>query len=34
MDKIVEHENTEYPSHAFTEVVDGENRNEWILVKR
>ena len=25
---------TEYSSHALAEVVDGENRNVWILVTR
>ena len=34
IDEIMEHGKTKYSSHALTEVVDGENRNDWILVTR
>ena len=30
-DDIIKHDKTEYFSHALAEVVDGENRNNWIL---
>ena len=31
-DDIISHHNTEYSSHALAEVVDGENKNYWILI--
>ena len=33
-DEVMEHIKTEYSSHSFVEVVDEENRNDWILVTR
>ena len=33
-DEVMERDKTEYPSTAFTEVLDGENRNGRILVTR
>ena len=32
-DDVIKSENTEYSSHAPAEVVDGENKNDWILVR-
>ena len=32
--EVMERDKTEYSSHALAEVVDGENRNDWILVTR
>ena len=34
VDEIMERDKTECSSHALTEVVDGEKRNDWILVTR
>ena len=31
---VITRDKTEYSSHALTEVVDGKNRNEWVLIKR
>ena len=33
-DDVIIRDNTEYYSHASTEVVDGENRNEWVLTRK
>ena len=33
-DDIINLDKTEYSSHSLAEVVDGENRNEWILITR
>ena len=34
IDVFVDCDSTEYFSHTLTEFVDGENRNDWILVTR
>ena len=31
-DDVIRCDKTEYSSHTLYEVVDGENRNDWILV--
>ena len=33
-DDVITHDKTKYSSHALDEVVDGENRNKWILITR
>ena len=33
-DDVIIRDNTEYYSHASTEVGDGENRNEWVLTRK
>ena len=33
-DKVMERDKTEYSSQALAEVVDGENKNDWILVTK
>ena len=33
-DDVITHDKTEYSSHALAEVVDGENRNEWVFITR
>ena len=33
-DKFMDHDLTEYSSHALAEVVGGGKRNDWILVTR
>ena len=32
-DEVMECDKTEYSIHSLSKVVDGENRNDWILVK-
>ena len=31
---VITRDNYGYSSHSLTEVVDGKNRNEWILIIR
>ena len=33
-DDIINRDKTEYSSHALSEVVDGTDRNEWVLGTR
>ena len=33
-DDIITLEKAEYYSHTLSEVVDGKNRNEWVLITR
>ena len=33
-DDVITCDKTEYSSHAINEVIDGGNRNEWILITR
>ena len=34
MDGVMDHDKTEYSSHALAKVVDVDNCNDWILVTR
>ena len=33
-DDVINRDNTEYSSHALVQVVNGKNRNEWVLITR
>ena len=33
-DDVITRDKTEYSSHTLAKVVDGEDRNEWLLITR
>ena len=33
-DDAIKYDKTEYSSNSLAEVIDGENKNDWILVMR